>query len=195
MVIDPDRLLGEIDELIAKKKLDEKTLGTRLTVSDRAHTILPYHVAVDTLREKGEGAIGTTKRGVGPCYEDKAARRGIPLGALRDLAKTEKLVASAIEEWTPVAKALGGDLPSIDEVMRTVKQVRERLLPRALRRRARDAARFGSRHVSFRHVLHAHVGRRMHRLGRRPHAHRSRHRFGEGVHDARRRRSVSHRAS
>src|SRR5665213_3246436 len=52
MVIDPDRLLGEIDELIAKKKLDEKTLGTRLTVSDRAHAILPYHVAIDSLREK-----------------------------------------------------------------------------------------------------------------------------------------------
>jgi adenylosuccinate synthase len=129
MVIDPDRLLGEIDELIAKKKLDEKTLGTRLSVSDRAHAILPYHVAIDTLREKGDGAIGTTKRGVGPCYEDKAARRGIPLGAFRDLAKTEKLARSAIEAWTPVAKALGGELPSIDEVMKTVKQVRERLLP------------------------------------------------------------------
>ncbi len=129
MVIDPDRLLGEIDELIAKKKLDEKTLGTRLSVSDRAHAILPYHVAVDTLREKGDGAIGTTKRGVGPCYEDKAARRGIPLGAFRDLAKTEKLARSAIEAWTPVAKALGGELPSIDDVMKTVKQVRARLLP------------------------------------------------------------------
>ena len=129
MVIDPDRLLGEIDELIAKKKLDEKTLGTRLSVSDRAHAILPYHVAVDTLREKGDGAIGTTKRGVGPCYEDKAARRGIPLGAFRDLAKTEKLARSAIEAWAPVAKALGGELPSIDDVMKTVKQVRARLLP------------------------------------------------------------------
>jgi adenylosuccinate synthase len=129
MVIDPDRLLSEIDELIAKKKLEEKTLGTRLTVSDRAHAILPYHVAVDTLREKGDGAIGTTKRGVGPCYEDKAARRGIPLGAFRDLAKTEKLARSAIEAWSPVAKALGGELPSLDEVMATVKNVRARLLP------------------------------------------------------------------
>ncbi|MEO7108984.1 MAG: adenylosuccinate synthase [Polyangiaceae bacterium] len=129
MVIDPDRLLGEIDELIAKKKLDEKTLGTRLTVSDRAHAILPYHVAIDTLREQGSTAIGTTKRGVGPCYEDKAARRGIPLGAFRDLAKTEKLVGSAIEAWSPVAKALGGELPSLDEVMTTVKNVRARLLP------------------------------------------------------------------
>lgn len=129
MVIDPDRLLGEIDELIAKKKLDEKTLGTRLSVSDRAHAILPYHIAVDTLREQGSTAIGTTKRGVGPCYEDKAARRGIPLGAFRDLAKTEKLARSAIEAWTPVAKALGGELPSIEEVMQTVKRFRERLLP------------------------------------------------------------------
>ena len=129
MVIDPDLLLAEIDELIAKKKLDEKTLQTRLVVSDRAHTILPYHVAIDTLREKGDSAIGTTKRGVGPCYEDKAARRGIPLGALRDLAKTEQLVAHAIEAWTPVAKALGGGLPTVSEVMETVKRVRDRLVP------------------------------------------------------------------
>ena len=75
MVIDPDRLLGEIDELISKKKLDHDSLASRLTVSDRAHAILPYHVAIDSLREKGDAAIGTTKRGVGPCYEDKAARR------------------------------------------------------------------------------------------------------------------------
>ncbi|MEO8877200.1 MAG: adenylosuccinate synthase, partial [Polyangiaceae bacterium] len=129
MVIDPDRLLAEIDELIARKKLEEKTLGTRLVVSDRAHVILPYHVAIDTLREGGSSAIGTTKRGVGPCYEDKAARRGVLLGALRDLAKTEQLVAHAIEAWTPVAKALGGSLPTVTEVMETVKRVRVRLLP------------------------------------------------------------------
>src|SRR6185436_4148360 len=50
----------------------------RLLVSDRAHVIMPYHVLVDGLREKGKSAIGTTKRGVGPCYEDKVARRGVP---------------------------------------------------------------------------------------------------------------------
>ena len=213
MVIDPDRLLGEIDELIAKKKLDEKTLGTRLTVSDRAHAILPYHVAIDSLREKGDGAIGTTKRGVGPCYEDKAARRGIPLGAFRDLAKTEKLARFAIEAWSPVAKALGGELPSIDDVMTTVKAARARLLPLLadtsalvnaslakkedvlFGRRARNAARFGSRHVSVRDVVDADIRRRLHRLGRWPHAHRSRDRFGEGVHHARWRRSISDRAA
>ena len=129
MVIDPDRLLGEIDELIAKKKLDHGSIASRLTVSDRAHAILPYHVAIDSLREKGDAAIGTTKRGVGPCYEDKAARRGIPLGAFRDLARTEKLVAAAIEGWSPVAKALGGELPSVREVIDLVKRVRERIVP------------------------------------------------------------------
>ncbi|MEO8800081.1 MAG: adenylosuccinate synthase [Polyangiaceae bacterium] len=130
MVIDPDRLLGEIDELIARKKLDDKTLATRLTVSDRAHAIFPYHVAIDTLREGAtDGKIGTTKRGVGPCYEDKAARRGIPLGALRDLGRTEKLIAAAIEAWMPIAKSLGGELPTVADVMALVKRVRSRILP------------------------------------------------------------------
>src|ERR1700716_404404 len=85
MVIDPASLVTELDELEKRGH----TQVRRLIVSDRAHAILPYHVLVDGLREQGAGAIGTTKRGVGPCYEDKAARRGIPLGALRDLAKTE----------------------------------------------------------------------------------------------------------
>ncbi|MGH7285974.1 MAG: adenylosuccinate synthase [Polyangiaceae bacterium] len=129
MVIDPDRLLGEIDELIAKKKLDHASLASRLTVSDRAHAILPYHVAIDSLREKGDGAIGTTKRGVGPCYEDKAARRGIRLGAFRDLARVEKLVAAAIEAWSPVAKALGGELPAVRDVMDLVRRVQSRIVP------------------------------------------------------------------
>src|SRR6185369_8140191 len=82
MVIDPSSLISELDDL-QKRGVDAES---RLVVSDRAHAILPYHVLVDGLREKGKGAIGTTKRGVGPCYEDKVARRGIVLGAFKDPA-------------------------------------------------------------------------------------------------------------
>jgi adenylosuccinate synthase len=103
--------------------------GRTLLVSDRAHAILPYHVLVDGLREQKPGALGTTKRGVGPCYEDKAARRGIPLGALRDLARTRGLVTHALACWEPTIRALGGDPPRVDEVMDKLATLSPRIVP------------------------------------------------------------------
>ena len=126
MAIDPIALVGELDELI--KRGHARGAGS-LVVSDRAHAILPYHVLVDSLREQAPGALGTTKRGVGPCYEDKAARRGIPLGALRDLAKTEELVTRAHSFWQPAVAALGGQLPTVREVMDRVRPAAERVVP------------------------------------------------------------------
>jgi adenylosuccinate synthase len=125
MVIDPQSLVTELDELETRGHIRPK----KLLVSDRAHAILPYHVLVDGLREQGKGAIGTTKRGVGPCYEDKAARRGIVLGALRDFAKLEKHVAAAIEGWEPVIKSLGGKTPTVDEVLTRLRPLAERIVP------------------------------------------------------------------
>lgn len=125
MVIDTHSLVAELDEL---SRRGIETSG-RLLVSDRAHVILPYHVMVDGLREGKENAIGTTKRGVGPCYEDKMARRGITLGALRDLSKLRPLVARALSEWTPILAHLGGSPPSVDEVLRAIEPTRARLLP------------------------------------------------------------------
>jgi adenylosuccinate synthase len=125
MVIDPGSLVGELDELARRGHLGEK----RLWVSDRAHAILPYHVLVDGLREQGKGAIGTTKRGVGPCYEDKAARRGLTLGVLRDLAKTKELVGRALEAWAPTIRALGGEVPTADETMAKIEPLAARVVP------------------------------------------------------------------
>jgi adenylosuccinate synthase len=76
-VLDPFRLVEEIDML-----LDAKIpVYQRMLISDRCQLILPYHRALDAAREaaKGKGKIGTTGRGIGPCYEDKTARRGIRL--------------------------------------------------------------------------------------------------------------------
>jgi adenylosuccinate synthase len=76
-VVDPFRLVEEIDML-----LDARIpVYQRLLISDRCQLILPYHRALDAAREaaKGKGKIGTTGRGIGPCYEDKTARRGIRL--------------------------------------------------------------------------------------------------------------------
>ena len=80
VVVDPQALLAEVDEL----EKNGIRVGNRLVVSDRAHLILPYHRELDLLSEarRGERKIGTTSRGIGPAYEDKVARRGVRVGDL-----------------------------------------------------------------------------------------------------------------
>jgi adenylosuccinate synthase len=91
VVVDPQALFAEIDELAAAGI----HVGSRLLVSDKAHLILPYHRDIELLSEarRGERKIGTTKRGIGPAYEDKIARRGVRVG---DLANPQSL-ADAVE--------------------------------------------------------------------------------------------------
>ncbi len=127
MVIDPRSLVTELDEL---ERRGIVTKG-RLLVSDRAHVILPYHVLIDGAREreKGKSAIGTTKRGVGPCYEDKVARRGVPLGAFRDPKRLRELATRAISEWTPIIEALGDKAPDVGEVLASIEEARQRIVP------------------------------------------------------------------
>ncbi len=128
MVIDPRSLVTELDEL---ERRGIKLAG-RLLVSDRAHVIFPYHVLIDGLREKGKDAIGTTKRGVGPCYEDKVARRGIPLGAFRDTNRLRELVGRAIDDWAPIVHHLGAgevQVPTVDEVLAAIEPTRARIVP------------------------------------------------------------------
>jgi len=130
MVVDVGVLVGEIDALGVR---GHSTEG-RLFVSDRAHVIMPYHPEIDALREHAAGApggtkIGTTKRGIGPCYEDKAARRGIRMGDLRDLARVEKLAERALSEWAPVILALGGALPDLRKIMAELAVFATRLVP------------------------------------------------------------------
>jgi adenylosuccinate synthase len=81
VVIDPSVLLMELDSL--KKQEIEMA---ELLISDRAHVIMPWHIALDTLQEemRGKEGIGTTKRGIGPAYADKAERCGIRIGDLLD---------------------------------------------------------------------------------------------------------------
>ena len=128
MVIDPAVLIGEIDSLEVR---GHDTKG-RLFVSDRAHLILPYHPEIDALREHAAGAgakIGTTKRGIGPCYEDKAARRGIRAGDLKDMARVEALAERAVHEWSPVIHALGGKTPDVRRIIDDLAPIAERLCP------------------------------------------------------------------
>jgi adenylosuccinate synthase len=120
MVIDLAVLLEELDTLISRGALDASL--ARVVVSDRAHLVLPHHMTIDRLRESGPGAIGTTKRGVGPAYEDKVARRGIRAIDLLDLPRLEGKVRANAEAWTPTLRALGGE-PA--DVAATVAQLRE----------------------------------------------------------------------
>ncbi len=81
MVIDPKALVEELSYL------HERDVATdQLRISNRAHVILPYHITQDILEEEQKGAlkIGTTKKGIGPCYMDKAARIGIRMADLLD---------------------------------------------------------------------------------------------------------------
>jgi len=88
VVVSPHALLEEVDTL----KAAGVEVDGRISVSEACQVILPSHVALDRAREsaKGEGKIGTTGRGIGPAYEDKAARRGI---RLQDLFFRERLAA------------------------------------------------------------------------------------------------------
>ncbi len=128
MVIDPWVLLTEIDMLEARGV----RTGGRLFLSDRAHVVLPYHIAVDGLREERAMAgakIGTTKRGIGPAYEDKAARRGLRAGDLRDMGRVEDIVRAALAAWEPVLRALGGEPLGVAEVLAKLAPLAERLVP------------------------------------------------------------------
>ncbi|CAN5353372.1 adenylosuccinate synthase [soil metagenome] len=125
MVVDPARLVGEMEEVERRGHAHVRSLR----VSERAHAILPYNVLIDGLREQGKGAIGTTTRGIGPCYEDKAARRGIPMGALRDLGAMDALVADALTAWAPTIAALGGTVPTVKEVHDVIAPFADRIVP------------------------------------------------------------------
>jgi adenylosuccinate synthase len=110
-VIDPAILLTEL------KALHKRGLysAERFVVSDRAHVVLPHHMLIDGLREAGTSSIGTTKKGIGPAYEDKAARRGIRVGDLLSADKLHAKLAQNLEAWRPVVAALGGTGPDLGE--------------------------------------------------------------------------------
>ena len=107
VVIDPGVLLGEIEKLRAHQV---QVNPDNLVISGQAHVIMTYHREVDNARElrKGKGKIGTTGRGIGPCYEDKASRTGIRIHELvRQKLFTEKLKVNLEEKNFYLEKFLG----------------------------------------------------------------------------------------
>lgn len=125
VVIDPESFLGELDGL-AERGID---VSGRVLVSDRAHLVLPYHKLLDLAEERRQH-IGTTKRGIGPAYEDKYGRRGIRVGNLRNVAEAESLLAARIDRANELL-ALAGmeERASFAEHVDLLRQVAPRLVP------------------------------------------------------------------
>jgi len=94
VVIDPNALLEEI------KLLEENNISVkgRLFISHNAHLIMPYHKLLDSISESGEKKIGTTGRGIGPCYVDKFARKGIRIVDLLREDSLRKKIRENLEE-------------------------------------------------------------------------------------------------
>ena len=107
-VVDPVALLQEIDLL----EQNGVSVWGRLFLSSRAHLILPYHRIVEKESENSpfQQKVGTTARGIGPAYEDKAGRRGIRVGDLLDAAQFRCLVEMAVGEKRAMLRARGSDL-------------------------------------------------------------------------------------
>ncbi len=105
LVIDPAALLSEIESLEAA---GIKVQGS-LSISSRAHVLLPAHRMMEKMSEgrPGRVSIGTTSRGIGPCYEDKIARRGIRIADLLDREGFRAKYSALMEEKVAIAKALG----------------------------------------------------------------------------------------
>jgi len=96
VVFDPEAFFEEVESVHAG---GYETVG-RLFVSDRAHVVFPFHKEFDRLREKarGKGKIGTTSRGIGPCYADKASRLGVRVGELLEPETLKKMLEQNIKE-------------------------------------------------------------------------------------------------
>ena len=106
-------------------------LNDRLFISDRAHIILPYHIALDQLKEKlkKQGAIGTTGKGIGPTYADKASRVGVRVGELKNLKELEQKLGSYYKEIQIVLHSLGGEAPSFESMMSELEKMSKKILP------------------------------------------------------------------
>ncbi len=129
VVCDPFVLLNEIDKLIAK---GINVSPERFKISHKTHLILPYHKALDMAREKhkADSKIGTTGRGIGPCYEDKMSRIGVRASDLGNVELLRTKITTALEEKNVLLKNLyQADTLNVDDVLSEVLAIAPRILP------------------------------------------------------------------
>jgi adenylosuccinate synthase len=129
VVVDPGVLLDELDRLSNRNiEIDPQ----KFIISERAHLIMPYHKAVDAAREnfKGDKKIGTTGRGIGPAYEDKATRRGIRFVDLLDPDVFVEKVTTILDEKNFYLKNyLSYETLDAESIIQPYREYADRLAP------------------------------------------------------------------
>lgn len=128
VVIDPLELLKEIDNI---SKLGVKITPDNLRIAENAALILPIHRKLDQAVEalRGAGKIGTTGRGIGPAYEDKAGRRAIRVCDLNDKDVLSTKLDILLAQHDPLLKACGVELLSKEEILNSLLEVAPKILP------------------------------------------------------------------
>lgn len=123
VVVSPEALIKEMKQF-------DNLLG-RLFVSESAHMILTFHALIDQAKEilRGEKAIGTTGRGIGPAYSEKIARAGFRLGELRDIETLSTRVMDYFTENKAIFEAMKIALPSREELVAELNGYAEKLVP------------------------------------------------------------------
>jgi len=128
MVIDPKAFFEEADRLMAQ---GITVTPERVKVSSRAHLILPYHRALDHTSEErlGNEKVGTTLRGIGPAYEDKAGRRGLRVADALDPEVLSSRIERNLEDANRIIVAYGGEPLEARTIIDDTSAVMERLAP------------------------------------------------------------------
>ena len=124
VVVDIEVLLTEIDELEKRgKNLDN------LFIDERAHIIMPYHIEIDKAKEEamGENKIGTTQRGIGPCYIDKIARNGIRIGDLLDPERFRDKLTWNVNEKNDMLTRYGKGTFDLEELYEKFMKLAEKI--------------------------------------------------------------------
>ena len=148
VIVDPKILLMEMEKLQQNFTVTPK----RLMISENAHLIMPYHARLDQAKEASMARkIGTTGRGIGPCYMDKVGRVGIKAGDLLDEELfREKLQAEIEEKNFLITKRYGGEAVNFDEIYRDFMRYGEKLSPYIGNISVElDAARKAGRNILF----------------------------------------------
>ncbi len=123
VVLSPSSIIEEMEQF--------DNLEGRLFISDKAHLNLPYHAQIDIAREKlkGDKAIGTTGKGIGPAYADKINRTGHRVGELLDTKKLCDSILESFEINRPIYEALKIKTPKKEELLRELEGYKEKLEP------------------------------------------------------------------
>jgi len=126
VVVDPWALFREIEKL---KEQGVSVTPENLIVAENAALILPLHRELDTAREAGAEALGTTKRGIGPAYEDKVGRRAIRAVDLKDLSTLPGKVARLLAHHNALRRGVGAEELTVEAVVAELTEIAPKVLP------------------------------------------------------------------